>query len=102
MHRDEHLDKLVYRRNRQILRLMYQRSRKPECVVIPPRILRNEDKIKLLTRRPVKDIYTKAPYYRGARLWDRLQPAQQTKATQEKFLESLSLNDLRPLEPVVV
>ena len=101
LHTASGLDKLITRRNTQILARMYV-SRTEDNVVQPTRALRANSKIKLKTSRYKKDIYNRSPLYRGVRLWDRLVPGQQQSDSKEHFLAALTPQDLLPLEPVVI
>ena len=102
LHLECKLDELAYRRNKQILSYMYSISRKADEVLVPTRVLRANLKVQLKPKRVIKDIYTMSPYFRGSRLWDRLQPEQQRSPNTLAFMNSLCKDDCRPLDPVVV
>ena len=97
LHTNNGLDKLEERRNKQLLALAYNLSRNPENVVVPPRVLRGNDKIRLKLKRPIRDIYFMSPLYRGSQLWDRLDSEQHYAISKQSFLNKLTAKDLRPL-----
>ena len=102
LHQNSGLERLVTRRNIQILTRMYAHSQNDDNVVQPARVLRANSKVKLKINRPKKDIYSNSPLYRGIRLWDRLDAGQHHSASKEIFLTSLTHANLLPLERVVI
>ena len=94
------LDYLQPRCTRHLLSWMYRVSK--DDTQVPTRALRGNSKVKLKVSRHHKDVYLKSPLHRGARLWGRLLPVQQHKATKKAFLQSLTERDLVPLDPIIV
>ena len=81
---------LVTRRNTEILCLMYKFSKQPDNVLVPARVLRNNNKIKLKVPRPNSALYRRSPLYRGNTLWYNLNANQHHLDTKFKFLVSLT------------
>ena len=81
--------KLKVRRDRNLLCIMYGVAGDPENVMIPPRVLRGHDKVKLKVRRSKGAIYDKSPLFRGACLWDKLESVHQKSATKAIFLSKM-------------
>ena len=102
LHVDADLEKLHVRRNRHLLTMMYKRSTDPDNLVQPRRNLRGNIQLKFKLKRHSKNCYLNSPEYRGSRLWDRLTPEQQKSDTKDSFKMTLTPENLRPLEPLVV
>ena len=102
LHKDAELDKLLARRTKQVLVLMYRRSKNEDNLIQPARVLRGNNMIKFRLRRPIKNCYVNSPEYRGSRLWDRLTERQQQSPAKDAFVANLTPADLRPLERLIV
>ena len=72
LHKESGCNWLHERRRKSLLNLMYVYSRDSENVVKPVRVLRGNDKVKLVVRRAHGDLYARSPLYRGRGLWDKL------------------------------
>ena len=97
LHQEYKVEKLDVLRNRQLLQLMYKLSRQGEHLVAPTRVLRANNKLKLKTARPIKDIYKKSPAYRGMKFWDRCHHTRHHLESREKFTAALTAAELAPL-----
>ena len=76
---------LSVKRRCNLLNLMYKFASQPDNVVVPVRILRDHDKIKLKVQRPKDQLYRNSPLYRGYRLWSKLDAEVQSAASLGKF-----------------
>ena len=82
--------KLYDRRCRSLLGLMYKFSQHVDNVVVPPRVLRGNDKVKLKVSRPKANLYRKSPLYRGHLVWNKLDASVQHKGSKNSFLNALN------------
>ena len=89
LHHEMGLISIEQRRNIQLLKLMFIRSKKLENVKIPVRLLRGNCKIKfrLMTKRTGK--YLNSPLYRGSILWDQLDENIQKSCTILEFTKAI-------------
>ena len=78
-------EKLKLRRKKHVLVLMFRRSKVADHVVTPVRLLRNNNKIKLLVHRPILESYRVSPLYRGMLHWQSLDPVVQHSLTISAF-----------------
>ena len=81
--------KLNVRRLKRLKILMYHWSRKADHVVVPTRVLRNNDKIKLKVNRPILESYRSSPLYRGMLAWNTLDGPVQHLPTLDNFKSKL-------------
>ena len=91
LHVRSNVTKLRVTQERQLVSLLHKLSRNPENVIIPPRILRGNDKVKLKLERAKTDIYEKSPLYRGRPLWDTLPSKVQKLVSNRKFNSGIKL-----------
>ena len=89
MHNEMGLISLEQRRSIQLLKLMYARSKKVECLKMPVRTLRGNCKIKFKLMSKCSGKYMNSPLYRGSILWDQLEESIQKSCTITKFTKSV-------------
>ena len=89
LHTRNHVVPLQVTRDRQLLCLMHKWSKDHTNVVVPPRLLRGNNKIRLKHMRVKKDIYSKSPLYRGVPLWNDLDPNTQSIEKTAAFISAL-------------
>ena len=73
MHHEMGLSSLEQRRSIQLMKLMFVRSKKIECLQVPTRVLRGNCKIKFKPMSKCSGKYMNSPLYRGSILWDQLE-----------------------------
>ena len=90
LHCEMGLLSLEQRRTVQLLKLMYNRSKKIECTKKPVRLLRGncKTKFKLMTKCSSK--YMGSPLYRGSILWDQLPSCVQKVPTVSEFAKAIN------------
>ena len=79
--------KMLKRRRCDILLCrMYRIAQQSDNVLVPLRVLRGNDKIKLKVQRPKGESYRKSPKYRGFLAWNKLKPDVQHLDSYVKFV----------------
>ena len=89
LHTRHNLEKLQPRRDRQLLGIMYEYAQDQENLLIPVRALRVNANKQLKCPRLGKAIFEKSPFYRGYKLWNDLEAAQQHAVSKEQFLSAI-------------
>ena len=84
LHKNANLISLEQRRTKQLLILMYKKSKSLENRALANRPTRMHNKYVFKTENRVGTKYSNNPYYKGSKLWDKL-----TKDTQD--LDSMTL-----------
>ena len=68
---------------------MFKHMRDPDNLVVPVRALRSNTKRKPKLQRPTGQLHRDSPLYRGSLEWDKLDAADQTIASYERFMNKL-------------
>ena len=82
----------------QLLKLMFVRSKKVECLKIPARLLRGNSKVKFKLMSRCSTKYMNSPLYRGSELWDKLEECIQKPCTITEFSKAIYDNNKEYIE----
>ena len=85
MHNEMRLLSLEQRRNIQLLKLLYARSREAAYIKHPACVLRDDVKIRFRLMTKCSGKYLKSPLFRGSVLWDTIATDVQRSVTMNVF-----------------
>ena len=93
LHRDFDLEKMVERRDRQLLSIIYSRAQERVNVKEPVRQLRGNVKVQLVLPIRMTELYMKSPLYRGVQLWNKLSHSIQHSPSKVIFMQRLIMGE---------
>ena len=85
LHARHKIEMLESARTRELLGHLHKLAQDPDNLIVPTRVLRGNEAVKLKIPRSKKWIYDKSPLYRGATPWNDLEPEVSASSTRRLY-----------------